>query len=152
MNYDSSTESLNLDGPQHISRLPHWVATSSFPAVYDSESNTAIEMVAKLYGSMQRQIDSFNGFIDNINNSIAQFEADINADQDQFKTCITNLMENYIKQIDMKTDDAVAYMKTNLSSSLNELVTSGQIIITSNYDSTTESLNFIFSEGEGGTE
>lgn len=43
-----------------IKPLPHWVLTNNQPAFYDTESVTAIEMVAKLYGKMEELITSCN--------------------------------------------------------------------------------------------
>ena len=43
-----------------IDNLPKWVLPNNYPAFYDSESATAIEMVAKLYGAMKTLIEEHN--------------------------------------------------------------------------------------------
>lgn len=43
-----------------IENMPNWCITDKHPAFYDTESATAIEQTAKLYGAMQNLIDTFN--------------------------------------------------------------------------------------------
>lgn len=43
-----------------IKKLPHWVVNDNRPAFYDTESATAIEQTAKLYGAMSEVIDEVN--------------------------------------------------------------------------------------------
>ena len=57
-----------------IKPLPKWVLTNEYPAFYDTESVTAIEMVAKLYGKMEELITTYNEFVDEINKTIADFD------------------------------------------------------------------------------
>lgn len=122
-----------------IKPLPHWVLTNEYPAFYDTESVTAIEMVAKLYGSMEELITDYNAFVDNVNQTIADFESGIITDFNDFKDLITQMVEDYIATIDGKfaeqdetiadaiadqnaiiaeqnqaIADAIAYMKDNI--------------------------------------
>lgn len=50
-----------------IAPLPHWVLTDLQPAIYDNESVTAVQMVAKLYAKMQELITTYNEFADQVN-------------------------------------------------------------------------------------
>lgn len=94
--------------------LPHWSLTGKHPAFYDTESATAIEQTAKIYGAMQTLIDEYNKFVDELNTNIQNFEESTNKDVEDFKECITNTMRKYIETLDTKVDNAVSYMKTNL--------------------------------------
>ena len=73
---------------------------------------------------------------------------------DEFKQCITSIVENYIKMIDdkmskqdLKINTSIVYIKDNLSSvakeKLNELVESGEITIEGSYDTASESLSLV---------
>lgn len=97
-----------------MQRLPHWLINNKFPAVYDTESATAIEQTAKVYGAMQTLIDEYNKFVDDLNANISSFETSTNKNIEDFKECITTTMRNYIETLDVKVDSAVDYMKVNL--------------------------------------
>lgn len=55
-----------------MERLPHWVLTNKFPALFDSESATVIEQTARVYGAMQALIDEYNTFVDEMNKTVTQ--------------------------------------------------------------------------------
>mgnify|MGYP003293753474 FL=1 len=80
-----------------MKRLPHWVLTDSFPAFYDSESLTATQQTARVYGAMQELIDSYNQFVDEINGHIDEHENSLEKDVCEFKSKIIHTMENYIQ-------------------------------------------------------
>lgn len=88
-----------------INKLPDWALTSKYPAFYDSESGSAIEMVGKVYAAMQNLIEAYNQFETDVNANNTKFENDILKDIDEFKTCVTELTENYIKLVDMKIEN-----------------------------------------------
>ena len=138
-------------------RLPHWFLTDKRPAFYDTESGSAIEQTAKVYGAMQTLIDEYNKFADSVNKALEGFELETKEEQECFKTCITNLIETYIKSIDLaidkqdlKIDNAIAYMKDNIVSTttnvIQDAIDKGTITIVSNYDPETESLNMVVTE------
>ena len=135
-----------------IKLLPRWVLTGVTPNIFDSESVSGVEANARLYGKMQELIEDYNKFVDEINKAITDYTESDKKDTETFKTCITNLIENYIKSIDLKIDnqdlkienqnlkfasqdekidEAVLYMKDNLKTSLDEIVaemkTSGEL-------------------------
>ena len=138
--------------------LPKWTLTNPMPSIHDTESGTAIEMVAKVYGAMNTLIEEYNQFADEVNKQIIEYNEDITKDNESFKKCITETIETYIKSIDMKIDEqdlkidkAILYMKDNIVESTNELVNQaieeGKIVIYEDYDSANESLNLIVTGG-----
>lgn len=147
-----------------IRPLPHWVLTDRFPAVYDTESVTAISMVAKLYGKMEELVADYNEFVDDINRYVEEFERGMITDFEKFKCCVMDTMSDYIKTIDMKIvqqdktiadaiarqdatiAEAVQYMKDNIVATVtqlfNEALANGDITaeLAETYDSTNEEL------------
>lgn len=118
--------------------LPHWCMTDTFPSAYDVESRTAIEMVAKLYGSYEGLVKDYNNYVDEINKTIVDFETGVISDQTTFKETITKIVHDYIKMIDDKVKiqdatiaEAVDYMKSNIiyaiTESVNEMKESGEL-------------------------
>lgn len=110
--------------------LPNWCLTGSNPAFYDTDSATAVEQTAKLYGAMKTLIKESENAINQLDKEIEDFKNGINQDQEEFKTNITKIMHDYIHSIDTKIDSqdlaivkAIEFMTTNLSSSINELIT-----------------------------
>lgn len=108
-----------------IPLLPKWVLNSNNPAFYDTESATAIEMVAKLYGSMNTLIDDYNKFVDNTNQIITDFNESTTKDIESFKIAMRQEFQDFIDIVDMKIidqdetiRDAVEYMKVNLISTI----------------------------------
>lgn len=121
-----------------MEKLPHWRITDKFPAVYDLESATAIEMTAKLYGAMNTLIDEYNKFVDNVNANIEAFENDTKEHFNEFAISLSQEFQTFINVIDLKIagqdakiDDAINYMKTNLNiaiaSMLEEIKENGEL-------------------------
>ena len=115
-----------------IKPLPKWVLTENYPAFYDTESVTAIEMVAKLYGAMEELITDYNEFVDNVNQAIQDFENGITTDFNDFKELIQGIVDDFIAEVrghmneqDDKIDDAINYMKTNLVATVTALYEAG---------------------------
>lgn len=112
-----------------VTLLPHWRLPDTLPSVYDTQSGTALEMVAKVYGAMRTLQTEYNSFVDEINKTITEFVESTNQDQEQFKTEITKIIHDYIAMIDekIKLQDTViaeniTYIKDNLSESLNQII------------------------------
>lgn len=148
-----------------ITPLPIWVITNKYPAIYDSESKTAIEMVARLYGKMEEMIKDYNNYVEQINKAIADFEASINQDFNTFKQEVLRITSDYIACIDMKIQnqdakiaDAIQYMKDNIIQTASNLFTqaleNGDITagLDIDYDSTTETLTFSIAAVQDGSE
>ena len=112
-----------------IVKLPHWVLTDKFPAFYDTESKTAVEMVARLYAKVQEIIVDYNRFIDVINDEIETFTSGTSKDLEAFKLGIRQEFQDFIDLVELKLNDqddeiteAVQYMKNNLSQSITNIV------------------------------
>jgi len=138
-----------------IKRLPRWVLTNDYPAFNDTESVTAIEMVARLYGKMQELINNYNEFVDSVNTEIDNFEKGLYKDFDEFKECVMKLMSDYIETIDtkinlqdLKIEDAIQYMKDNIietaTNLFNEFLNDGNIYVSlgTHYNAETRELTF----------
>lgn len=114
---------------KRIQLLPHWCVSSKYPAFYDTESATAIEQTAKLYGKIQELIEDYNKFVDEINKHILEFINSVNSDQAEFEERMTKVIHDYLDYMNMRMDaqdkeirDAVSYMKDNLSQSITQII------------------------------
>lgn len=145
--------------------LPHWVLTDGFPAFYDTESATAIEQTARLYAAMQKLIDDYNRFVDQVNEEIKKFECGTHKDMGRFKKRITDMFyqfRRYIEGIIQKQDADIAEALATFENRFSELEV--QIFnealepetIAANiryiYDSDEESLDVVFMIGDTSTE
>lgn len=83
-------------------KLPIWVMNQNKPAIYDSESATAIEMVAKVYGAMQELIKEYNEFVKSCNTKINEFESASVEEYNVFKTALRQEFQDFIDVIDLK--------------------------------------------------
>ena len=83
-----------------IMQLPKWVMTSKFPAFYDSESLTATEQTARVYGKMNELIESWNQYVEDVNKQIKEFGESNDADYKCFTDTIIQTTTNYIQTID----------------------------------------------------
>ena len=139
-------------------RLPPWVLTDRHPAFYDTESGTVIEQTARVYAAMQKLIDEYNAFVDSVNKSIEELKLETKEEQDCFKKCITELVETYIKSIDLKIDeqdnklsdaieDITANIQTITTQIVNDAIEAGTITITESYNPETESLEMTATGG-----
>lgn len=113
-----------------INLLPKWVLPDTIPSVYDCTSGSWVEMAAKLYGAMRELQTDYNSFVDELNKTITDYMNSTTKDQEEFKNHITTIMHNYIMKIDEKIklqdlniDNAIKYMKDNLTQSLNAMLT-----------------------------
>ena len=102
-----------------INNLPKWTIPDLHPAFFDTESATAIEMVAKLYGKVKEVVDHYNEFTTDMNDRI----------NDAFDYLKTNLHKTCMDVI-------------------NQLIKSGEFYVGVNYDEETESLNIIYTGGD----
>ena len=112
-----------------IELLPIWCITDKYPAFYDTESATAIEQTAKLYGAMRILQEEYNNMATNVNTTITAFITDVNADQKELEERLTKIIHDYLDYMNMRMDaqdkeirDAVAYMKENISQSITQII------------------------------
>lgn len=135
-------------------KLPHWALTDKNPAFYDTESATAIEQTAKLYGAMQELIEEYNQFVDGVNQNIEAFENGMTSDFEEFKVGLRQEFQDFINVIDLKVsaqdqkiEDAENYMRNNIvsvtSDIVNQAIVNGTIKITEVYNPDTESLDMV---------
>lgn len=137
--------------------LPTWTLTDRHPAFFETESGSAIEATARVYAAMNNLIKEYNQFAENTNEIIESFKAETEQEQECFKQCITELVETYIKSIDIKIDkqdkiisDAVQYMSDNIvqttTNIVNEKLANGEIVVGTVYNEETESMDIVASE------
>lgn len=143
----------------HIRPLPFWVLTDLQPAFYDSESGTVLQQLSRIYPKIQEVIDSYNDFVREVNRYIDEFENGIIKDFECFKNCIIKTMNDYIETIDTKINlqdmniqNAIDYMKDNIvettTNVVNQAIQNGDINISITYDSPSEGLSIIVTEGD----
>lgn len=112
-----------------ILKLPHWCITDTHPAFYDTESATAIEMVAKLYGAINEIIEDYNKFVDNINKTIEDFESGITKDFNTFKIEMSQQFQDFIDTVELKLGEQDNKIKQDFEAIKRELnVTINNII------------------------
>ncbi len=83
-------------------KLPKWVIPDKFPALFDHDSATVIEMTAKLYGAMNGLIDDYNTFVERINAEIEAFEVSMTKDYDTFIISMRQEFQDFIDTIELK--------------------------------------------------
>lgn len=143
----------------HIRPLPFWVLTDLQPAFYDSESGTVLQQLSRIYPKIQEVINSYNDFVREVNRYIDEFENGIIKDFNCFKNCIIKTMNDYIESIDTKINlqdmdiqNAIDYMKNNIvettTNVVNQAIQNGDINISITYDSPSEGLSIIVTEGD----
>lgn len=134
-----------------MERLPHWRITDRYPAFLDTESATAIEQTAKVYGAMQTMIDEFNKFVDNVNASMEEFENRMTADYDEFTVGLRQEFQDFIDVVNLRVTEAETFMMNNLdavtANTINRAIENGTLRITEEYDEATESYNLKFTGG-----
>lgn len=143
-------------------QLPHWVLTDGFPAFYDTESATAIEQTARLYAAMEKLIDDYNTFVDQVNEEITKFENGTHKDMGRFKKRLIDMfwqfrryIENYMTGQDSNIRKAIEDFETRFADLemriFAEALEPGSITagIDYTYDSTDEALDITFVVGKG---
>lgn len=134
-----------------MQRLPHWKITDFNPAFYDTESLTAIEQTARVYGAMQTMIDEFNNFVDSVNHSIEEFENGMTTDFEEFTVGLRQEFQDFIDVVELRVSDAETFMKTNINKvtadTINTAIRNGSLRIAEEYDEATESYNLLVTGG-----
>ena len=130
-----------------MKNLPFWHLTNKYPSFQDVDSKTAVEMVAKVYGTMQELITEFNNLSSQLEKSMTDFETGVNNDVDEFKRCITEIVENFIKVV----DDKLFFQDKKIENVVEDAINSGKIKAVGIYDETSESLEITITY-DGGNE
>lgn len=112
-----------------ITLLPHWCLTGGKQAFYDTESGDSIEQTARVYAAMRNLQEEYNKMVDELNKTITDFMKSTTKNYEEFEEHINKIFHDYIIKIDTKIAhqdrviaDAVNYMKTNLSTSITDLI------------------------------
>ena len=137
-----------------IDNLPNWCLTNEQASFYDTESATAIEMVAKLYAKVQELIKEHNTFTTEINSAFEEFKKAVNDNFELFSTELRQEFQDFIdvvelkiKNQDAKIDDAVDYMKNKIVSTTQNIVINAlankEIEVTMDYDAVNEALTLV---------
>lgn len=107
-----------------IPLLPRWILNSNNPSFYDTESATAIEMVAKIYGSVNSIIEDYNKFVDITNQKISEFNNSTTKDIELFKVAIRQEFQDFIDTVELKIKQQDNIIK-NAINDMNERLESG---------------------------
>lgn len=84
--------------------LPKWIMQDTQPAIYDAESVTAIEGVAKLHAAMQTLIKEYNTLVDDINGQFEQIVSSYEGDQKEYETAMRQEFQDFIDVVNMKLE------------------------------------------------
>lgn len=82
--------------------FPKWDMTDTLPAFHDSESATAIEMVYKLYETINKLIEEHNSFIEHVNEILTNNEIKFNHDLEIYATGLRQEFQDFIDTVDLK--------------------------------------------------
>ena len=85
-----------------IKNLPNWYVADDQPAFYDTESATAIEMVAKLYAKIQELIPYFNENYSEITKIVEEFKSLIDDNFNAFAVELRQEFQDFIDIIELK--------------------------------------------------
>lgn len=134
--------------------LPKWVLPPTMPSVYDSESFTALEMVAKVYGAMNELIAEYNTFADSVNKKIDTFTAETEEQYNLFAMDLRQEFQDFIDVVDIKIkaqdkdlETVIKNIESLVKTEVNTAIANGGIFVGERYDPVTESL-YITTGGE----
>lgn len=140
-----------------ITQLPNWNLTNKYPSLYDTESVTVIEMVAKLYGKMQELISDYNKNFEEFTSTFEEFKKVINDNFNVFAVELRQEFQDFIDVIELKVkgndekiNDAIDYMKLNIDQTtidiINNKIQNGEINVGLQYSEETKGL-YLLLEG-----
>lgn len=129
--------------------LPHWVLTDNHPAFFDTDSGSAIEQTARVYGAMQALIKEYNSFVDNVNKAVVEIGATSKEEIECLKKCVAEMFSTHRQAIEieianqnLRIAQAEKYMKDNIGETAENLLTeqlsSGALTISLIYDEENE--------------
>lgn len=137
-----------------INQLPNWCLTNENPSFYETESATAIEMVAKLYAKMQELIEDYSFNNKNLMEIVEDFKKIITDNFNVFSVELRQEFQDFIDVIELKVkandgkiEEAYDYLRLNFDQTakniLNEMIQQGKIQLGLQYVEDTEALNII---------
>ena len=105
--------------------LPAWVLPPTLPSVYESESATALEMVAKVYGATKAVVEDYNKFVDEINKEISDFTSSSAAEIAEFKKTIEKRLDCQFKAMNTKMAEIGVELQKSAINHFNSYVEEG---------------------------
>ncbi len=112
-----------------IKPLPHWAIINGFPSFYDTESLTAIEQTARLYGKVKELIETYNRYVTEMNGELTELETQVQKDLACAIRTIINLTDAYITQTelrlnhqDRKLDEAYKAFTEDITSAVDSII------------------------------
>lgn len=139
-----------------MEKLPYWRLTNPHPAFYDSESGSAIQMVAKVYAAMNELIEEHNTYIEGLNTRIDEFMSTANTEREEFAVAMRQEFQDFIDIIDLKIQgmeksisDMVDGLPDLVKEGIQNALKDGTLVIITQYNDETEELDFVATLGEG---
>lgn len=106
--------------------LPKWVLTNPLPGVYDTESGTAADMTAKVYGAMNTLIEEYNNFAENSNRIIEEFKNSTEQNAEAFGIALRQEFQDFIDVLEVKIasqDLKISDQDKKLAGDIKQLIT-----------------------------
>lgn len=85
-----------------LPKLPHWVFTDTRPAFYETESLTAVQMVARLYNFTQEQTDKLNDYCKHVDTFVSDYKSFMEKDIEAFKIAIEQKFGDFTEVLNTK--------------------------------------------------
>lgn len=141
--------------------LPKWVLPPTIPSIYEHESFTALEMVAKVYGAMNELITEYNTFADSVNTKLDEFTAETERNNELFAIGLRQEFQDFIDAVDLKIaglGNEITEIRDLLNSTIenmaeitidavNQAIADGRIVVGVEYNPETEEMNIIANGG-----
>ena len=134
--------------------LPKWVLPPTLPSIYDHESFTALEMVAKVYGAMNTLIEEYTAFASELQAAVTEFKTKMENDSELFAIGLRQEFQDFIDVVELRLDaqdKALAELSVNTEQIARDIVNtaikSGSLYVVEEYDPATEELKLIVSGG-----
>ena len=100
-----------------LNPLPLWKMGESSPAFYDSESVTAIEAIAKLYGKTNEIVEDYNKFVEMWNKQISEFEYSTTKELSLFEKSMRQEFQDFIDVVSVKYE----LLESSVDEKINEI-------------------------------
>lgn len=138
--------------------LPKWVFPGTYPAVYEFDSATAIEMVAKLHGAMQELIKEYNTFSETLKTENENFKNTIDETCSLFAVDLRQEFQDFIDVVDIKIREQDTKLENTVAeieerflkdaqAYINAAINEGKISVATVYEPETQSLYIVGSGG-----
>lgn len=132
-----------------MKQLPIWNIPTTFPAVWDMESMTAIEQAARVYAAMRELIEEYNKFAESVNQHIATFTDDETEAREEFEEDITKVIREFICSSNEKFERNMKDIETIVTAAVKDYIESAEVRIEMNeeYDPNTKALTISLNGG-----